>query len=253
MLALLVVIQSRFTDLPQWALKPDWFPHVGRAFWHFVYQHQAAGLFGVIFAEELGIPLPAPGDVAIAWGGYLTTTGAIPLYQAYIAVIAGAVTGSLVLFSLSRHYGHPFLVRFGRYIGLDAERLERAERAFRRWGPWAIIVGRHIPGMRIVLSAFAGAFEVPYRVFVPSVLVSATAWAAIFLTLGRHLGPRSRVLFRLFPAHLLPLLLLLLLLAGVMIIALERGWRPRWRRRGPIPAAKAGTAAERDNRAASRS
>src|SRR5690348_857529 len=125
MLTLIVAVLARMPDLPQWILKPSWFPHFGRAFWHFVYQHQAGGLFGVIFAEELGIPLPAPGDVAIAWGGYLTTTGAIPLYQAYIAVVAGAVTGSLVLFSLSRHYGHPFLVRFGRYIGLDQERLER--------------------------------------------------------------------------------------------------------------------------------
>lgn len=241
MLELIVDAGRRMTDLPDWVLKPTWFHPMGRAFWHLVYGHQAAGLFGVIFAEELGIPLPAPGDVAIAWGGYLTTTGAIPLVQAYVAVVAGAVLGSLVLFSLSRHYGHPFLLRFGRYIGLDEARLARAERAFRRWGPWAIIIGRHIPGMRIVLSAFAGAFEVPYRVFVPSVLVSATVWAAIFLEVGRRLGPRSRLLFRLFPAHLLPLLLLLLFLLAVVVVAYERGWRPGRTTRPVVAAAKVAT------------
>src|SRR4030081_1638970 len=116
MLHVLITVQ---TSLPGWPQTPSWLHPLARGLGHFLHEHQALGLFGVIFAEELGIPLPAPGDVAIAWGGYLTTTGAIPLYQAYIAVVAGAVTGSLVLFTLSRHYGHPFLVRFGRYIGLD--------------------------------------------------------------------------------------------------------------------------------------
>jgi hypothetical protein len=34
-------------------------------------------------------------------------------------------------------------------------------------------------GMRIVLSARSGILNVPYRVFIPCVLVSATIWAAI--------------------------------------------------------------------------
>jgi membrane protein DedA with SNARE-associated domain len=194
---------------------------------HFVHEHQALGLFLVIFAEELGIPLPAPGDVAIAWGGYLTTTGAIAYPMAYVAVIGGAVLGSFCLYSLSKRFGHPFLFRFGRYIGLHPQRLEKAARAFRRWGPWAIIVGRHIPGMRIVLSAFAGVFQVKARVFVPCVLLSASIWATIFLEIGRLLGRNSRFLFRLFPAHLFPLLLLLLVAAGLLWLAFERGWRLR--------------------------
>ena len=43
-----------------------------------------------------------------------------------------------------------------------------------RWGPWAIIVGRQIPGMRIVLSALSGILGVPYRVFIPCIAISAS-------------------------------------------------------------------------------
>ena len=46
-------------------------------------------------------------------------------------------------------------------MGITDEKLAQAERIFKRWGPWAIIVGRHIPGMRIVLSALAGILNVP--------------------------------------------------------------------------------------------
>ena len=159
-----------------------------------VLQHQSSGLFLVIFLEELGIPLPAPGDVAIMYGGYLTTTGAIPYPLAYLAVVAGAVLGSACNLTISRKYGRPFIQRFG------VRRRDRGEAAsgrsaFQRWGPWAIIIGRHIPGMRIVLSALSGILGVPYKVFIPCVFVSSLVWAAIFLEIGRRVGPRIREVF----------------------------------------------------------
>ena len=222
-----VLIAAQIANFPDWLQAPDWFWPATRAVGHFVRNHQALGLFLVIFAEELGIPLPAPGDAAITYGGYLTTTGAMSYPAAFLAVVAGATTGSLCLYSLSRRFGHPFLVRFGPYVGLTTERLEGAERAFRRWGPWAVILGRHVPGMRIVLSAFAGVFELPRRVFVPCVFVSSLAWAAIFLEVGRVLGRNSRYLFRVVPAHLVPLVFVALALVWAGWLVYEHRIRPR--------------------------
>jgi membrane protein DedA with SNARE-associated domain len=138
-----------------WPGEPPWWRALVHAVRVFVMEHQTGGLFLVIFFEELGIPLPVPGDVAIAYGGYLTTTGAIPYPMAYVAVVAGAVLGSACNLTISRRFGRPFVQRFGRYVGITEERMVRAEQIFKRWGPWAIILGRHIPGMRIVLSAFS--------------------------------------------------------------------------------------------------
>jgi membrane protein DedA with SNARE-associated domain len=222
---------AHLASIPTWPEAPHWFWPLTRALGHFIRHQQGLGLFLVIFAEELGIPLPAPGDVAIAWGGYLTTTGAIPYSLAYVAVIAGATTGSFCLYSLSSRFGQPFLARFGPYIGLYPERLERAGRAFKRWGPWAIILGRHIPGMRIVLSAFAGAFGFPRRIFVICVLISSSIWAAIFLELGRMLGRNSRRLFHLVPVHLVPLFILLVVVIWLLWIGYEHRSGPRRRAR----------------------
>ena len=215
--------------MPAWLQTPGWYRPLTRALGHFVRDHQALGLFGVIFAEEIGIPMPAPGDVVVAVGGFLTTRGDIPLWAAYVAVVAAAVTGSFVLYSMGRRFGHPFLLRYGRFIGLERERFDRLEVAFRRWGPWAVIVGRHIPGLRIYLSALAGIFEVPPLVFAGSVLVSSTIWAAIFINLGRLLGPRTLLLFRLLPAHLVPWLVGVVVVAATALVAWERGVKPRTR------------------------
>jgi membrane protein DedA with SNARE-associated domain len=213
--------------LPSWLREPSWWRPLTHALRLFVLEHQTGGLFVVILLEELGIPLPAPGDVAIAYGGYLTTTGSIPYPLAYLAVVSGAVLGSTCNLTISRRYGRPFIQRYGRYIGITDERLVRAEETFRRWGPWAIIIGRHIPGMRIVLSALSGILEVPYRVFIPCVVVSASIWAAIFLELGRRLGPRVREMFGLFPAHLIPWAVLGLILLAIGYLGYEHGYKPK--------------------------
>ncbi len=223
------------SSLPGWLQEPSWLRPLTRVIRLFILHHQAGGLFFVIFLEELGVPLPAPGDAAIAYGGYLTTTGAIPYPLAYLGVIAGSVLGSACNLTISRKYGRPFIRRYGGYIGLTEVKLNRAERAFKRWGPWTIIIGRHIPGMRIVISALSGILNVPYRVFTPCVLFSATIWAAIFLELGRRLGPRVRDLLGIFPAYLLPWLGLGLVLLAIGYLAYEHGFVPKTHRRAVEP------------------
>ena len=223
-------------NLPDWLQEPTWWRPLTHAVQEFVRQHQSSGLFLVIFLEELGVPLPAPGDVAIMYGGYLTTVGVIPYPLAYLAVVSGAVLGSACNLTISRKYGRPFIQRFGRYIGVTEARLLRAEGLFKRWGPWAIIVGRHIPGMRIVLSALSGILEVPYRVFIPCVFVSAIIWAAIFLEIGRRVGPRIREVFLVFPAHLIPWALLGLGLLVIGYLGYEHGFKPKaWSRHAEEP------------------
>ena len=210
-----------------WVREPSWWRSLVHAVRLFVLEHQTGGLFFVIFFEELGVPLPVPGDVAIAYGGYLTTTGAIPFPMAFLAVVGGAVLGSACNLTISRRFGRPLIQRFGPYLGITDERLAWAERIFKRWGPWAIIVGRQIPGMRIVLSALSGILEVPYGVFIPCVAVSASIWAVIFLELGRLLGPRARVLFGVFPAHLVPWIALGLIMVAIGYLAYEHGFKPQ--------------------------
>jgi membrane protein DedA with SNARE-associated domain len=214
-------------EAPDWIGEPGWWQQLVHDLEALVQSLQTGGLFFVIFVEELGVPLPVPGDVAIAYGGYLTTTGAMAFPTAFLAVVAGAVLGSACNMTISRRFGRPFVQRFGHYIGITDSRLAWAERIFTRWGAWAIIVGRLIPGMRIVLSALSGIVGVPYRVFIPCVAISASIWAVLFLELGRVLGPRAQGLFAVFPAHLVPWLVLGLILLAIGYLAYEHGFKPQ--------------------------
>ena len=130
------------------------------------------------------------------------------------------------------------MVRFGRYVGLDAARLQRAEGWFRRYGPWAIIIGRQIPGMRIVLSALAGTLEVPYRVFVPSVFLAAVIWSVMFIEIGRHLGRQVFALMRLIPADALGWVIFAIVVLALGLFAYEHAPKAMRSRRPPVEAPK---------------
>jgi membrane-associated protein len=103
------------------------------------------------------------------------------------------VAGSSNLYLLSRRYGHRLLEhRLARYLNLDAGRMARAEGWLSRWGAIAVIFGRHIPGFRVPITVMAGVFQIPYRIFAPSVAVSSAIWAGVWLYLAQRYG-RSAV------------------------------------------------------------
>ena len=77
-----------------------------------------------------------------------------------------------------------------------AKRLEKAEKWFKRYGVLAIIFGRYIPGFRIPITVACGVFQIPYRVFAPSVAVSTAIWAGIVLYIGVNYGPKFENLLR---------------------------------------------------------
>jgi membrane-associated protein len=146
------------------------------------------------------------------------------LLLAWLAIIAVVLAGATNLYWLARRWG-PALLRHpvaSRLLHLDERRLEKTHAWFDRWGPWAIIFGRHVPGFRIAITVIAATAGVPYRVFAPSVVVSTAIWAGIGLWLGATVGAAiGNVLFDRGWIYFVGLGLVIVVLA----IALVRAWR----------------------------
>jgi membrane protein DedA with SNARE-associated domain len=166
--------------------------------------HKAVAVFAVIALEEVGVPIPLPGDAVIAYAGHLVARSAIDPVSAFLAVVAGAMLGASVLYWLARRFGQPFIKRYGPYIHARAGRVERLEGWFQRWGALVVVIGRHVPGLRMVISVCAGLFGVSYPVFLGSVALSSSIWAVMFLAIGNRLDRSIGPYMTLTPLHLLP-------------------------------------------------
>jgi membrane protein DedA with SNARE-associated domain len=151
----------------------------------------------LLYLEESGLPLPAPGDVYVMYVGVHIPHNLAAWLVAWLGLILVVVLGATNLYFISRRVGHRLVhSQFAEYVHLSPERLARAEAWFKRYGVLAIIFGRHIPGFRVPITVASAVFGVPYRVFAPSVAVSTAIWAGVMLTLGITLGPHLAVLLQ---------------------------------------------------------
>jgi len=147
------------------------------------------GGFALIYIEETGIPLFIPGDVFLLYVGSRLPHDVPILFAAWLGFVLAVTLGSTNLYLLSRRFGRRLIEhRLARFLHITQERVDGAERWFRRYGPWALIFGRHIPGFRVPLTVVAGILELPYRLFAVSVAISSAIWAGAFLTLGAVFG-----------------------------------------------------------------
>jgi len=158
---------------------------------HLLRRFGVAAAFGLLYAEESGVPMPMPGDVFVMYIGHHASQSLFTLLAAWLGLIAVVVLGASNLYWISARWGRSLVEhRLAKLLHLTPARIDQAERWFARWGVWTLLFGRHIPGLRVPLTVAAGIFRVRYRVFVASVAVSTAVWAGFFMTLGALFGGR---------------------------------------------------------------
>jgi membrane protein DedA with SNARE-associated domain len=190
----------------------------------------------LLYVEESGVPLPAPGDVFVMFIGVHIPHTIWAWLVAWFGLVLVVTLGATNLYLISRRFGRRLVHgRFAEYVHLTPERLTKAEHWFQKYGVLAIIFGRHIPGFRVPITVMAGTLGVPYRVFAPSVAVSTAIWAGVMLTLGVTIGPRVALLLH---AHGWIYFIWGVIVAGLVVgmylnsrrRAAERGARPESKR-----------------------
>ena len=168
----------------------SWFDQYTDAIQHFIDSQLILSPLLLLFVEELGIPIVMPGDAVLAYVGYkLSIPGnASEFWPAFILALISILAGASVLFFLSRRWGQLILTKLAQFVFVSEKHVRRAERLFAKQSVWAIIIGRHIPGLRIIITVLAGSSGVRYSTFAISTIISSTAWILIFMSVGKKLG-----------------------------------------------------------------
>ena len=157
-----------------------------------VLEHQYVLLFFIVAIEEAGVPLPAPTDVVIAFYGY-RARGDIPeLAQVVLVCALASTAGTLVPYFLARRFGPSLAHRLARWIDVDPAQVDRWTERIHRHGFVAVVLGRLVPGARVVMSLVAGTAKVPVYQFSPAVFLAASIYWTFWVTIGAALGPMFR-------------------------------------------------------------
>jgi membrane protein DedA with SNARE-associated domain len=147
------------------------------------------GYGALFFLLTLGIVgLPVPDETLLVFTGYLISQGKLRMDGAVGAAVLGSWCGITLSYTIGRTLGLGVVHRFGKYVYLNDQRLNRVHAWFERAGHWALFGGYYIAGVRHFTAIVAGASKLEFRTFALFAWSGAVCWVVAFVTLGYYIG-----------------------------------------------------------------
>jgi len=132
--------------------------------------------------------------------------------------ILGAILGDQIGYWAGREGGRPFVLRYGRYVLITPERLERAEAFFARHGGKAVFMARFFSGLRVFGALVAGMSRMRWGTFLVYNALGGAVWATAAVLVGYSLGSSLGLVER-WTGRAFVLLLALAALALILYLA----------------------------------
>jgi len=159
----------------------DWYQHALETGGYFV-----VGL--LMTAESSVLPLPSESIIPLAASWSHSGRISIGLPGIVIAGALGSWLGATIVYWVSRLAGRPLLVRYGRYILITPDKIQKAENWSAHYGAAGVFVARLLPGARQLVGIPAGITRMDYLQFSLFTLLGATIWCSVLCWLGVTIG-----------------------------------------------------------------
>jgi membrane protein DedA with SNARE-associated domain len=141
---------------------------------------------GVIGVESFGVP--APGQTIMVAAAIYAGAGRLNVVAVAAIAFVAAVLGDNIGYWIGVRGGRRIVHRFGKYVLITPERLERAEKFFARRGNRIVVVARFIDGLRQLNGVIAGITAMPWRTFLIYNAIGAALWVGWWTTISYLLG-----------------------------------------------------------------
>ena len=154
---------------------------------------EQGGLVGIFLLMALeNIFPPIPSEFIMGLGGVAVSRGTMDFWPLMIFGTVGSTLGNYAWYWLGDHWGRtrlePFVERWGRWLTMEWEDVEKARGFFRRHGPWVVFVFRFTPIFRTMISLPAGLAHMGVWRFLAFTFAGAFIWNLLLVEGGRRLA-----------------------------------------------------------------
>jgi len=171
------------------------------------------GLFLLMVAESCGAP--APSTIVMPFSGFLVATGQMNFWLAVIVGTFANLTGSLLVYFISLKGGRPLLEKYGRYILIGKQDLDKADKWFAKYGEATVFFSRLFPLIRTAISFPAGVAKMNFKKFVVFSFLGSLVWNIVLVFLGIKLQNNWEAVRKIISSFGSVILILFLLAAGL--------------------------------------
>jgi membrane protein DedA with SNARE-associated domain len=178
------------------------------------YGYLAVG--GFITLEDFGVPVP--GETILIAAAVYAGAGRLNIVAVAVIALVAAVVGDNIGYAIGRFGGRALVLRWGKYVRLTSERLDKAEGFFRRYGGIVVTVARFIEGLRQANGIVAGTSRMPWPKFLAFNALGAALWAGTWASIGYLAGDHITAIYDAVTRYSLYLLIALAAVVAALII-----------------------------------
>ena len=189
------------------------------------YGYLAVGAF--ITLEDFGIPVP--GETILIAGAVYAGAGRLNIFVVGLIAFVAAVIGDNIGYAIGYFGGRALILRYGKYVRLTDERLDKAEAFVDRRGAIVVTFARFIEGLRQANGLVAGTMRMYWPRFLAFNALGAALWVGLWATIGYLAGGHITTIYHAISRYSLFVLIALVVVVAALII---RAWIRRGRRAG---------------------
>ena len=145
-------------------------------------------LIVLLMAVESSV-VPLPSELIIPPAAYLAfTQGRMSLAGIVLAGALGSWLGATAMYWAARLAGRPLVLRFGKFVLITSDKVEKAERWSAHFGNFGVFASRLLPVVRHLIGIPAGIVRMDFRFYSISTLIGSGIWCSILAWLGIRIG-----------------------------------------------------------------
>jgi membrane protein DedA with SNARE-associated domain len=148
------------------------------------------GVFLLMMLENIIPPLPS--ELIMGVAGIGAAQGHMDFTLLVLVGTLGCVFGNLFWYEIGRRFGYlrlkPWVERWGRWLTMDWEDVERLRGFFDRWGGATVFTFRFMPIGRTMISLPAGLLQMRLWRFILYTTLGSAVWNFILVGVGYWLG-----------------------------------------------------------------
>ncbi|HSR86794.1 MAG TPA: DedA family protein [Streptosporangiaceae bacterium] len=178
------------------------------------YGYVAVG--GFILLEDFGIPVP--GETILIAAAVYAGSGRLSIIAVGLIALLAAIIGDNIGYVIGYFGGRRLVLRFGKYVGLTSERMDKAERFFDRYGGAVVAGARFVEGLRQANGIVAGTIRMHWLKFLAFNALGAALWVGVWASIGYLAGGHITAIYNTITRYSLYFLIALAVAAAALII-----------------------------------
>jgi membrane protein DedA with SNARE-associated domain len=178
------------------------------------YGYLAVG--GFVLIEDFGIPVP--GETILIAAAVYAGSGRLSIIGVALVAVLAAIIGDNIGYAIGYFGGRTLVLRFGKYVHLTSERLDKAERFFDRYGGLVVAGARFVEGLRQANGIVAGTIRMPWLKFLAFNALGAALWVGLWASIGYLAGGHITVIYNTITRYSLYFLIALVVVVAALVV-----------------------------------